>query len=270
MAVSESVFVLFIFVVIFVSLTLAIQVAMILWRKCHPRSFEIAIFCALCWIPPIFAFMTSFWWFLVFWCIFFAISTLTLLKAHQRPMLPSTPGLIFNWFYLVHNCSFLICIIGSMTFLIGFSIGVSQMINFGTLCTLYGIYFGLVGNDFARHINDNLFFKPEWHHLDRHMPYFHTDRHCYLCGHFVSNESKCRISCNHTYHEHCIRGWHMVCKKSSCPMCREKVDYRFDRNPWETPDVILKAYHKFIRWLVVYLPVLLLAFGFVYVILQRV
>jgi hypothetical protein len=53
-------------------------------------------------------------------------------------------------------------------------------------------------------------------------------------------------------------------------MCREKVDYRFDRNPWETPDVILKAYHKFIRWLVVYLPVLLLAFGFVYVILQRV
>lgn len=269
MAVSEGMIVLLVFAIIFVSLALAIQVAMILWLKYHPRSFEIVTFCALCWIPPIVAFMTSSWWFIIFWSIFFSISMMALLKAHQRPLLTSTPGLIFNWFYLVHNCSFLLWMTGSMTFLIGFFIGVSWLMNSGTLYTLYGVYFGLVGSDIAMHITDNLFLKPDEHQV---LPKFFTDPfHCSLCGYFVGKENRCSISCDHTFHEHCIRGWHMVGKKSSCPVCREKVDYRFDRNPWEkTPDEVLQAYHKFIRWLVVYLPMLLLAFGTLYIVLQRV
>jgi RING finger protein 121 len=266
MAVSEGITIVFIvFAVIFASLALAIQVAIILWRKFHPRSFETVTFCALCWIPPIVAFMTSSWWFIIFWSIFFSISMLALFKAHQRPLLSSTPGVIFNWFYLVHNCSFLLWMIGSMTFVIGFFIGVSWLMNSGTLCTLNGVYFGLVGDDIAMHITDNLFLKSSVYHQDNALPkYFDDPFRCSLCGYFVSNETRCSISCDHIYHEHCIRGWHMVGKKSSCPICREKVDYRFDRNPWETPDAVLQAYHKFIRWLVIYLPMFFIAFGILF------
>ncbi|XP_046450381.1 RING finger protein 121-like [Daphnia pulex] len=269
MAVSEAnMVVLLVFTVIFVSFALAIQVAMILWRKCHPRSFDIATFCALSCKPPVFAYMTSSWWFIIFWAIFFSISTVAFLKALQRPLLSSTPGLIFIWFYLVHNCSFLLWMVGSMAFLIGFFTGVSWLTNFGILCTLYAVYFGLVGGDFAMLITDNLFLKPGVNHTGQILPIFFADPlNCSLCGHLVSSESRCIISCDHTYHQHCIRGWHMIGKKSTCPVCREKVDYRFDRNPWETPDEVLQIYHKFIRWLVVYLPMFLLAFGILYKVL---
>ena len=183
MAVSEGITIVFIgFTVIFASLALAIQVAIILWRKFHPRSFETVTFCALCWIPPIVAFMTSSWWFIIFLSIFFSISMLALFKAHQRPLLSSTPGVIFNWFYLVHNCSFLLWMIGSVTFVIGFFIGVSWLMNSGTLCTLNGVYFGLVGDDIAMHITDNLFLKSSVYHQDNVLPkYFDDPFCCSLC-----------------------------------------------------------------------------------------
>ena len=196
MAVSEGITIVFIgFTVIFASLALAIQVAIILWRKFHPRSFETVTFCALCWIPPIVAFMTSSWWFIIFLSIFFSISMLALFKAHQRPLLSSTPGVIFNWFYLVHNCSFLLWMIGSVTFVIGFFIGVSWLMNSGTLCTLNGVYFGLVGDDIAMHITDNLFLKSSVYHQDNVLPkYFDDPFRCSLCGYFVSNETRCSIT----------------------------------------------------------------------------
>jgi len=262
MVVSEGMVVLLVFIVIFVSLALAIQVAMILWRKGHRRSFDITTFGALCLIPPIFAYVTSSWWFIIFWTIFFSISTVAFLKALQRPLISSTPGQIFIWLYLVHNGSFLLWIIGFKTFLIGSLFSVSWLVNLGTSCTLYAIYFGLVGGDFAMHITDNLFLKLGVNHLDQLLPTFSGDPlHCLLCGHFVKNETRCSISCDHTFHEHCIRGWHIVGKKFTCPACREKVDYRFNRNPWETPDAFLQVYHKLIRWCVVFLPMFLVAYG---------
>ena len=45
-----------------------------------------------------------------------------------------------------------------------------------------------------------------------------------------------QLTCKHLFHTSCIRGWTLVGKKDSCPVCMEKVDLRsvFADRPWDT------------------------------------
>uniref|UniRef100_A0A8C3FPR2 Ring finger protein 175 n=1 Tax=Chrysemys picta bellii TaxID=8478 RepID=A0A8C3FPR2_CHRPI len=46
-------------------------------------------------------------------------------------------------------------------------------------------------------------------------------------------ENTYQLSCNHVFHEFCIRGWCIVSKKQTCPYCNEKVDLkRMLSNPY--------------------------------------
>lgn len=48
----------------------------------------------------------------------------------------------------------------------------------------------------------------------------------------VVDEKSYTLSCNHTFHEFCIRGWCVVGKLQTCPYCKEKVDLkRMFKNP---------------------------------------
>ncbi|CAM5140580.1 unnamed protein product, partial [Natator depressus] len=39
-------------------------------------------------------------------------------------------------------------------------------------------------------------------------------------------ENTYQLSCNHVFHEFCIRGWCIVGKKQTCPYCSKKVDLK--------------------------------------------
>jgi len=48
----------------------------------------------------------------------------------------------------------------------------------------------------------------------------------------TSEERKYTLSCQHSFHEFCIRGWCVVGKQQTCPYCKEKVDLkRMFKNP---------------------------------------
>ncbi len=57
---------------------------------------------------------------------------------------------------------------------------------------------------------------------------------CAVCGNklLVSEheegvlENTYKLSCNHVFHEFCIRGWCIVGKKQICPYRKEKVDLK--------------------------------------------
>ena len=64
---------------------------------------------------------------------------------------------------------------------------------------------------------------------------------CAVCGNrlLVSEheegvlENTYKLSCEHVFHEFCIRGWCIVGKKQTCPYCKEKVDLKkMFRNPY--------------------------------------
>ena len=54
-----------------------------------------------------------------------------------------------------------------------------------------------------------------------------------------SSAERCvQLNCKHCFHELCVRGWTMVGKKDTCPVCLEKVDLRsvHDR-PWDSTNL---------------------------------
>lgn len=52
----------------------------------------------------------------------------------------------------------------------------------------------------------------------------------------ANNEKTVQLTCKHLFHDQCIRGWTLVGKKDSCPVCLEKVDLRalYADRPWDT------------------------------------
>lgn len=71
------------------------------------------------------------------------------------------------------------------------------------------------------------------------------------------------------FHEFCIRGWCIVGKKQTCPYCQEKVDLkRLFRNPWEKPHMLYGQLLDFIRYFVVWLPIILLTVQVIYKVLN--
>ncbi|GAB1608218.1 RING finger protein 121-like [Argonauta hians] len=74
----------------------------------------------------------------------------------------------------------------------------------------------------------------------------------------VATEKICKLTCGHSFHEFCIRGWCIVGKKQTCPYCKEKVDLkRMFPSPWERPHVLYGNLLDWIRYLVVWQPVII-------------
>jgi RING finger protein 121 len=70
-------------------------------------------------------------------------------------------------------------------------------------------------------------------------------------------------ACKHSFHLLCVKGWAVVGKKDLCPVCNEKVDLKslLGGNPWETSNVQWLQQMDMFRYLVAYLPLVLLAFS---------
>ena len=61
----------------------------------------------------------------------------------------------------------------------------------------------------------------------------------------------------------------MIGKKQTCPYCHEKVDLkRMFKNPWEKPHMLFGQLLDFIRYFVVWLPVILVGVQAIYYILN--
>ena len=74
----------------------------------------------------------------------------------------------------------------------------------------------------------------------------------------MRNERIYTLSCNHSFHEFCIRGWVVVGKLQTCPYCKEKVDLkRMFKNPWEKPHLFFGQLLDWIRYLVAWQPLII-------------
>ncbi|XP_028277997.1 RING finger protein 121-like [Parambassis ranga] len=138
--------------------------------------------------------------------------------------------------------------------------------DFGVSLLFYGLYYGVLGRDFAEMCADFMASTVGYYSASG-MPTKHlSDNICAVCGQpilvDVSEEgiieNTYRLSCNHVFHEFCIRGWCIVGKKQMCPYCKEKVDLkRMFSNPWERPHVMYGQLLDWLRYLVAWQPVII-------------
>ncbi|VEL38833.1 unnamed protein product [Protopolystoma xenopodis] len=85
---------------------------------------------------------------------------------------------------------------------------------------------------------------------------------CSLCTNPLNSleEKIYKLNCSHVFHDFCIRGWCIVGKKDICPYCKEKVRLKeMFKNPWEKPHILFGTLLDWIRYLVAWQPVILLA-----------
>ncbi|XP_034539828.1 RING finger protein 121 isoform X2 [Notolabrus celidotus] len=184
--------------------------------------------------------------------------------------------LVYKWFLLLYKISYATGIVGYtvvMFTLFGinliFRIKPEDAMDFGVSLLFYGLYYGVLGRDFAEMCADFMASTIGYYSASG-MPTKHlSDNICAVCGQpilvDVSEEgiieNTYRLSCNHVFHEFCIRGWCIVGKKQMCPYCKEKVDLkRMFSNPWERPHVMYGQLLDWLRYLVAWQPVII---GFV-------
>ncbi|KAI8635958.1 hypothetical protein BD408DRAFT_454841 [Parasitella parasitica] len=192
-----------------------------------------------------------------------------------------TPRMVYKWFTVVYNVSFVVGVVGYALILVAFfgiaeifSAG-SEFIQTGILMLSYGLYFGVLGRDFVEICTDRMAATIGYYSEDGLPNKYLGEGICAVCGHatsvghtaslttdptqrpMFSDDPVHQLTCKHVFHEKCIRGWVMIGKKDICPYCKEKVDLKqFKRNPWDTQQQLYLNLLDGVRYLVVWQPII--------------
>lgn len=248
------------------------QIILVEWKKRHYKSYSYITLLAMWLIPLIISLCYGWYRFVILWSIFSTLTALVMQKAVSKPVKGTTPRLVYKWFYFIYKLSYGLGILGyliMMTTFLGLNFVFNQAPNtwmdFGLLCVFYGLYVGVLGRDISEFCSDKMACHIGYY-APLGMPTRHLDENvCAVCGNrlFVSEkeegiiENTYKLTCNHVFHEFCIRGWCIVGKKQTCPYCKEKVDLKkMFCNPWERPHILYGRLLDWIRWLVAWQPLI--------------
>eukprot|EP00127_Corallochytrium_limacisporum_P000450 Clim_evm6s13 gene=Clim_evmTU6s13 len=248
-----------------------VQIALFLWRKYRPKTYQ--LFTTFCmWAFPIyFAFQLELWRMIELWGAYTILSAYVYYRARENPLQMGTPRLIYKWFSIAYKFTYLLAMGSYFACLMGFlSNGAMDGPWFQFFATLlfYGLYFGMLTRDFAEIITTTIASRLGYGGTDQ-MPkrVMVDDKTCAVCGQELVGgegeeelfERKITLECGHRFHEFCIRGWTVVGKKETCPYCKEKVQLKtMFPNNWEKPDLFYLQMLEVLRYLVVWQPLILI------------
>uniref|UniRef100_A0A4V0Y8N4 Putative ring-containing e3 ubiquitin ligase n=1 Tax=Rhodnius prolixus TaxID=13249 RepID=A0A4V0Y8N4_RHOPR len=260
-------------VIIFFVTIIVAQIGLVEWKRRYPKSYQLVTLAAM-WIIPMCLSIKNQWWrFIFLWLVFSCITAFIVKKAIEKPISGNTPGLVYMWFLLIYQLSFLLGIIGYVLFLlflirIDMFLGIKSqtMLESAVLFGFYGLYYGVLGQDIAEISSDKMASHIGYYSKDGIPARALENNICAVCGNeifsIVSENGTVlntyKLSCDHVFHEFCIRGWCIVGKKQICPYCKEKVDLKkMFRNPWEKPHVLYGTLLEWIRLLVAWQPIII-------------
>ncbi|CAH0560674.1 unnamed protein product [Brassicogethes aeneus] len=259
-------------IILIVTLFVA-QFVLIEWKKRFYKSYLIVTLLGM-WIIPLGLSLKSHWWrFIFIWLLFSCITGLIVFKSLQKPIDRVTPRFVYKWFLLVYKGSYVLGILGYSIMMAAFfglnllfNAKINTWMDCGLLFIFYGLYLGVLGRDISEICADRMAAQIGYY-APQGMPTRNLDPGvCAVCGNklLVTEdeegiiENTYKLSCEHVFHEFCIRGWCIVGKKQTCPYCKEKVDLKkMFCNPWEKPHVLFGQLLDWIRWLVAWQPMIL-------------
>ncbi|XP_001632498.3 RING finger protein 121 isoform X2 [Nematostella vectensis] len=259
--------------ILFATLIVA-QIVLVKWKKMHFKSYQTVTLVGMWLIPVYFNVKLHYWRMMAVWTVFSLATAFIVYKATRQPVSTTTPRLVYKWFYSVHKVTYALGIAGYLVImftLLGlnlmFMVRPETSMEFGIVVMFYGLYYGVLGRDFAEICSDKMASKIGYYSTTGLPSRSLETNICAVCGqHLIINtvdedempEKTYKLSCGHVFHEFCIRGWCIVGKKQTCPYCKEKVDLkRMFCNPWERPHVLFGQLLDWLRYLVVWQPVII-------------
>jgi len=210
----------------------------------------------------------------VLWVLFTIKTGQMIMLAKGEVMEKDVPKRVYAYFYNMYRftyglaCSGYICILCNI-FGLSFILRINEIVaTVGTLFMFYGLYFGVMGRDCAELAAE--FMASSIGFTKAQEKYYDPSR-CAICARdFKDPEASdstidvqaqtITLGCGHVYHEICIRGWAMVGKKDTCPMCNEKVDMAsFSKTPWgiDGKGAMWANVLDAVRYLIVWNPIIL-------------
>ncbi|XP_007910475.2 RING finger protein 121 [Callorhinchus milii] len=141
--------------ILIITLVLA-QILLVQWKQRHPKSYNLVTLFQM-WVVPLYFTAKLHWWrFLIIWTLFSAVTAIITFRATRKPLDRSTPRLVYKWFLLLYKLSYGTGILGyaavmftlfGLNFL--FRIKPEEAMDFGVSLLFYGLYYGVLGRDFA-------------------------------------------------------------------------------------------------------------------------
>ncbi|EGT45820.1 CBN-RNF-121 protein [Caenorhabditis brenneri] len=258
------------------------QIFLVTWKRKHFKSYQMCTLIGMITIPVYVCFSRSWWRFIATWLVFIVFSAFIWIRASAQHISGGTPRMVYKWFLFLHKMSYVLGVVGyliMMAALLGFHVlfGVTQptLMDVGILFMFYGVYYGVLGRDFAHICTDRMASRIGYY-TSEGLPKKHLeDGVCAVCGGRLDDsehvheavvqnrlgeddqEKLYKLSCGHVFHEFCIRGWVVVGKLQTCPYCKERVDLqRMFKNPWEKPHLFYGKLLDWIRYLVCWQPLI--------------
>jgi len=248
------------------------QILLFMWRKKHPRSYNLATLTGMLFIPICYSIYFGFYRFIFIWVIYSLITGIVCRKASRRPLDRWTPRVVYGYFLKVFKLTYGVGIAGYTFFVLAFFgfptmflISPETWLDFAILLLFYGVYFGVITKDIADMCTDRMASTIGYFSEDG-MPMKHLDKTtCGICGELNVGtdengqpEKQHKLPCGHIFHEFCIRGWVIVGKKQTCPACKEKVDLKqFSSTPWERVYIMYSGFLDWCRFMVCWMPIIM-------------
>lgn len=250
------------------ALMIGMQVGLFMWRKHRPMAF-IRVTLGFLWLIPLgFSVFAGYTKFIVLWSIFSLITGYIIRRTMESPLQATTPKIIWRFFLISYRLCMGLAMAGYVMILLEF-LGVADAIgllgyfgSWGSLMIFYGLYFGVLWRDVAEICADRIasafLFSEDL--PQQVVPNLCSLCRCTLADNGVQIEKSFTLTCEHQFHESCIRGWTIVGKKDVCPVCKEKVDLKAmfpGGNPWARRSVLWAHLLDAIRYLIVWNPVIM-------------
>uniref|UniRef100_A0A8C9BII7 Ring finger protein 175 n=1 Tax=Phocoena sinus TaxID=42100 RepID=A0A8C9BII7_PHOSS len=258
-------------VLIFLCALVIAQIVLVQWRQKHGHSDNLVTLLQM-WVVPFFTIKLHWWWFLSMWGMFSVITSYILFSTTRKPLSGRTPQLVYKWFLLIQKGS---CAFGAVVYLaimftmcgfnLFFKIKARDSMDFGIMPSFYGLYYGVMGTDFAEICSDYMASTIGFYRVSGMPARSSSDNIGAACGQITVvldeeglTENTYQLSCKHVFHEFCIRGWCIVGKKQTFPYCKEKVDLkRMINNLSERTHFLYGQILDWLRYLVAWQPVVI-------------
>eukprot|EP00794_Sanderia_malayensis_P006921 gene6921-7699_t len=233
-------------ILILLATLIVAQLVLFKWKQYHNKSYQMVTLAGVWLIPLYFNIKLGWYRMLVVWTIFSLISLFIIRKASTYPMQPTTPRLVYKWFYTVHRVTYVLGIIG-YAIIMGTFLGMNLMLMIspdtamgaGVTIIFYGLYYGVLGRDCAEICTDKMAAKMGYY-TEGNLPSKRLSSNiCAVCGQELviasmddieddPPEKTYKLSCGH-------------------------LDLR-----WERPHVLFGQLLDWLRYLVVWQPVIII------------
>ncbi|PIK45374.1 hypothetical protein BSL78_17756 [Apostichopus japonicus] len=139
------------------------QVFLVQWKKRHFKSYQTVTLLGMWMIPVIFCIKLGWWRFIYIWIVWSVVNAYISYKATRKLLPGTTPRLVYRWFNFIYKISYGLGLAGYMIMMATvFGLNLLLLIrpekcfDVGLLLIFYGLYYGVLGRDFAEICSESM------------------------------------------------------------------------------------------------------------------